>query len=205
MNLVKSIFTGREPVLYTALARQAIVLGAAFGFELTTEQTAAVMGTVEVLVWLFLRQKVSPSRGSKVAKTTLAALALLLAVGCSPAQLQAAANYANAGSRLLDVGAQIVRAVASAKDSGDDPRKAAVDEAIANSGRLVSDGILLAASDEPGKITKARKSLLRAITTLQSVEPFLPDDAKRLLKQAESAMVGIMVDDLGRVYTLGDK
>lgn len=80
MNLVKSIFTGREPVLYTALVRQAIVLGAAFGLELTAEQTAAVMGMVEVLVWLFLRTKVSPFPAKGSGKGTLASIVFVVAL-----------------------------------------------------------------------------------------------------------------------------
>ena len=83
MNLVKSIFTGREPVLYTALARQAIMLGAAFGLGLTTEQTAAVMGTVEVLVWLFLRQKVSPFPSKNSGKAGLVSIVLIASIALS--------------------------------------------------------------------------------------------------------------------------
>lgn len=51
-----------EPVLIAALVRQSITLAAAFGLSLTTEQTAALVGLVELVTTLVTRAMVTPTR-----------------------------------------------------------------------------------------------------------------------------------------------
>jgi hypothetical protein len=51
---------GREPVLWLAAVRAAVVGAAAFGLALTVEQTAAIYVAAEAVLSLIARQKVSP-------------------------------------------------------------------------------------------------------------------------------------------------
>lgn len=50
----------REPVATAALARSLVVLAAAFGLDLTVEQMAAVLVTVELIAGVLTRRKVTP-------------------------------------------------------------------------------------------------------------------------------------------------
>lgn len=51
---------GREPVLWLAALRAAIVLAAAFGLSLTSEQVGAIYLFVEAVLSVYARQKVTP-------------------------------------------------------------------------------------------------------------------------------------------------
>lgn len=53
---------GREPVLWLAVIRAAIAAGAAFGFNLTGEQVAAVVLLSEAVLALVTRSQVTPNR-----------------------------------------------------------------------------------------------------------------------------------------------
>lgn len=50
-----------EPVLIAAIIRQIISLSAAFGFDLTTAQTAAIMLLIESISTLISRALVTPT------------------------------------------------------------------------------------------------------------------------------------------------
>lgn len=129
-------------------------------------------------------------------------LAAALYTGCSASQLQNVAHYADAGAKLLDIGARVTEAISSAKKSGAPTKEAVVEAAVDNAGRLTSMALDLLAD---GKRNEAREKLVEAVSMLQGVRDFLPEDARKLLKQAESALVGIAVEDLKRVYELGDE
>lgn len=51
---------GREPVLWLAALRAVVVLGTAFGLELSAEQIAAVYLSMEAILSLAARQQVTP-------------------------------------------------------------------------------------------------------------------------------------------------
>ena len=51
---------GREPVLWLGFLRALVVLGTAFGLNLTPEQIAAVYLVMELGLSLVARQKVTP-------------------------------------------------------------------------------------------------------------------------------------------------
>ncbi len=55
-----SIF-GREPVLWLSFLRALVVLGTAFGLNLTPEQIAAVYLVMELALSLVARQRVTPN------------------------------------------------------------------------------------------------------------------------------------------------
>lgn len=52
---------GNEPVLVLAFLRALVVLGVAFGLNLTTEQIAAVYIVMELGLSLVARQRVTPA------------------------------------------------------------------------------------------------------------------------------------------------
>lgn len=56
-----SIF-GREPVLWLSFLRALVVLGTAFGLNLTPEQIAAVYLVMELGLSLIARQRVTPNQ-----------------------------------------------------------------------------------------------------------------------------------------------
>ena len=52
---------GREPVLWLSFLRALVVLGTAFGLNLTPEQIAAVYLVMELALSLVARQRVTPN------------------------------------------------------------------------------------------------------------------------------------------------
>lgn len=58
-TVMKALFD-REPTILMALVRQIISLAVAFGLKLTPEQTAALLGLVELVTTLINRAKVTP-------------------------------------------------------------------------------------------------------------------------------------------------
>lgn len=57
--MTASIF-GREPVLWLSALRAIVVLGTSFGLDLTPEQIAAIYLSLEALLSIVARQKVTP-------------------------------------------------------------------------------------------------------------------------------------------------
>lgn len=51
---------GREPVLILGLIRAIVVCAAAYGFELSAEQTAAIYLLAEAILSIINRQQVTP-------------------------------------------------------------------------------------------------------------------------------------------------
>jgi len=51
---------GREPVLYLALVKAAVVLVVAFGLDLSLEQTAAIVLLIEAVLAFLARSQVTP-------------------------------------------------------------------------------------------------------------------------------------------------
>lgn len=52
---------GREPVLWLAALRAIVVLGTAFGLQLSAEQTGAIYLVLEAVLSLVARQQVTPT------------------------------------------------------------------------------------------------------------------------------------------------
>ena len=51
---------GREPVMYLAIVKIALVLVVAFGLDLTIEQTAAIYALTEAVLAFIARSQVTP-------------------------------------------------------------------------------------------------------------------------------------------------
>lgn len=197
---------GREPVVFMALLRAAIVLGVSFGLKLTEEQTLAIYGLAEAVLAFVTRQKVTPMPKSGGGPGKMAAVSLVLFLtACSPTQLQDAAKYASQAAAILDAGSKVAEAAARAKQAGLDAKKAAIRSAATEAGTLTIDAARHLGEGTPEGRMKAREALLQAISLLQPIRGALPDSEQRMLKEAEAILVGMIAEDLKRVYSLGDR
>ncbi len=60
---------GREPVMYLAIVKIALVLVVTFGLDLSIEQTAAIYAFAEAILAFLARSQVTPVEGSRPAAT----------------------------------------------------------------------------------------------------------------------------------------